>query len=516
MTPPARIFLPIHPSLRPNKPMPSVFLRVLLMLACLCSLSLLAVCVPAVFTQRDLSHPESIVPWAVREIAHGQPLYTDWRQWPHRFMPYGPLLTWPAGMAFRLLGSGDYSFHYYLVGRIQALLYMLGTIGIAAAMMPCRRYWAAAAVAMASIGLWPGLAIPGVSFRGDWPALFWCLAAALVAYRHPQNPRRLLLAAALFLLSVAYRPALWSFPAAFALFLLFHRQFKMTFIWCAAVALSVGAYMLAGQLLTNNMFLLNQVGASSMGFTTEVYRLIYQILKTEQDFPLITWDLILRLVLGIPVALFLLIKSNKPFEQGIAIYFLVSLILNLASMLKAGSSYNYIIEAYILSTVILTTGAVRLLENANHPSRTRTILVTGTATVLFLAPMGYFSYINFKTVPQILSERKPSAAQQYLLQLPPTALLGDLAFTHPAPAAHALSDPLPYARLARKDKISQHPLLSHIANRHYSHIVLSPGTKYLYFSSKEIPWAGEALQKTYHPATINNNYEVWVPKTSLE
>lgn len=492
--------------------MPSTLIRFLLALACLCSLSLLAVCIPALFTQRDLSHPESIVPWAVREIAQGQALYTDWRQWPHRFMPYGPLLTWPAGIAFRIVGPGEYNFHYYLFGRVQALLYMLGSVAVVAAMLPFRRYWHAFALSLAAIALWPGLAIPGMSFRGDWPALFWCLAAALVAYRHPASSRRLGLAIFFFLLSIAYRPALWSFPAAFALHLVLERHWKRSLIWSGVLVIIISAYLLAAQLLTDNLFLLNQVGASSMGLTTEVYRLIYSILTSPQDFPLITWDLISRLLLAIPVALWLLLKSDKSFERGIAVYFLVSLAANLVSMLKAGASYNYIVEAYALSTVILGTGALQLLHRWQTVPKPVAIAFSGTTVALFVIPMIYFSYWNFKTVPKVLDERVLSPEQKALLALPSTALLGDLAFTHPAVGAHALSDPLPYARLSRKEKISKHPLLSRIAERQFTHVVLSPGTKYLFFSPAEAPWAGEALQQSYHPATVNNHYEIWVPK----
>ncbi len=496
--------------------MPLLFNRLLLTMAALCSVSLIAVCMPAIFTQRDLSHPESIVPWAVHELANGRPLYSDWRQWPHRLMPYGPLLTWPVGQTFRILGVHELGFHYYLAGRIQAFLYMLAAAAAAAALIPARRYWMALLITTASIGLWPGLAIPGVSFRGDWPALFWSLAAACIAFRLPPRPRTLALSLFLFLLSVAYRPALWSFPAAYALFLLYQRKPKLAIGWGFATAATVFSYLLAGHLITDGLFILNQVGASSMGVSTEIYRLIYQMLTTPQEFPFVTWDLVIRLFLALPVAIWLILRNTSPITRGVSIYFLISLVVNLTTMAKAGASYNYMIEAYMLSTVVLSTAYINIAapSTPGHSVPNQPLVRPAAMTIaflLFMIPSAWFTWFNFKTMPSILAQRHMSDHQKQLMNLPPTALLGDLAFTHPSPSTHALSDPLPYARLARKDQIPSSPLVERLARREFSHIALSPGTKYLFFTPGEIPWAGEALQYHYRLNFTSEHYEIWTP-----
>lgn len=474
-------------------------------------LSLLALCIPAIFTQHDLSHPESIVPWGVKEIASGRPLYSDWRQWPHRFMPYGPMLCYPAGLALRWLHIPDFGFHLYLIGRIQTLFYLIGMAFVMASLLPTRRFWWAVVYALAGLSLWPGLMVPGMSFRGDAPALFWVLLAASIAFHNPANRRMLALALICFGLSLAYRPALWSFPAAFCVYSMIQKRTRLALSWCAAVVVFVAAYMIIGNALTNGRFLLNQIGASSIGLTADIYRMIFATLMSHQDSPLLTWDLALRLVVALFVAIYLAIKSKRELDRGVAVYYVCSLLVNLITLFKVGAGLNYIVEAYVLSLVILAIAAIRLWENRTTLAIPTKISAITTVTFLLFIPMLYFTWANFKMVPQIIRGIPMLEVYQPLQRLPDSALLGDLSFTNPSVASHALSDPVPYTKLAMKDMIPREPLLSRLSSHAFSYIVLSPGTKYLFFGPNGIPWAGEAIKANYVCQTSLPEYEIWVP-----
>lgn len=478
--------------------------------------SLFVLCAPAIFTHHDLSHPESIVPWAAHLVANGQALYSDWRQWPHRFMPYGPLLCYPAGLFFRMAGLQEFGFHYYLFGRIQSLVYLVGVAGMIAAMLPGRRFGLAMLYSLAGLAMWPGLMLPGMSFRGDIPALFWALAAANVAFRFPSTRRGMFVALFLFLLSLGYRPALWSFPAAFFLFCVLRGRWLEGVMWSAAVVVCVAAYMILGNVVTRGAFLQNQIGASSIGLTADIYRMAFGLLTSRQEFPLLTWDLVGRLAVALPAAAVLMVKSKSDFDRGIAVYYIVALVVNCVTLFKVGAGLNYIIEAYVLSLAVLGIAGLRLWENRELLGAGTRYVAAGAGGLLLVLPMVYFSWFNFRAAPGIVKGIPVPAAYENLAKLPDTALLGDLAFTHKAATAHALSDPVPFAKLSAKGEIPKEPLVSRLNSRAFSHVVLSPGTKYLFFSAENAPWAGAALEANYVREKEVPEYEIWVPAGAEE
>ncbi len=475
--------------------------------------SLFLLCIPAIWTPHDLSHPESIVPWAVREIAANKPLYADWRQWPHRFMPYGPLLCYPAGLIFRALHMEEFGFHLYLAGRIQSLVYMVGVGALLANMLRIAgiRFGWGLLYSFAILALWPGIFLPGMSFRADLPALFWVLAAATLAFQFPANRNRLAVALAMFMISLAYRPALWSFPAAFALFAFWRTGIIPAVRWCVAVVVAAGAYIVVGNFLTDGRFLLNQAGASSIGFTADTYRLAFVLLTGPQEFPIFTWDIVGRLLTAAIASMILLKKSKSHFDHGLSIYFLTALFVNLLTMFKVGSAFNYIVEAYVLSAVVLAIGALRLKENWASVGKVFRAGSLATGALMFVVPMLWFTIINVSTVPQVYQIATNPSPLKPLLNLPGSALLGDLAFVHPSEPAHALSDPVPYVQLTGQGKISREPLTSRLKARAFSHVVLSPGTKYLFFAPDRALWAGKALEAYYTQQVVAPGYEIWVP-----
>ncbi len=481
------------------------------------SLSLLVLCSLAIFVRQDISHPESMVQWAVSEVAAGEKLYPDIAAWPHRLMPYGPLLCYPLGLLLRLLDVTGFGFHIYLAGRFQSLMYLAGIIFILSRFLVKSGFSGRWAVIYsgAYMALWSGIMVPSTSFRADFPGLFWAMVAAYMAFGAEGNKKKMYLALIPFMLSVAYKPSFWAFPAAFCIFYWIRAGFKPAFLWGLSLVGLLLIYIGVAQVITKGLFLMNQVGGSSLGLNTQLFVISRDLLLNPSGFPVLTWDLCGRVLLAVAAAIWILRRHPLPMAKGVALYFLAALPVNLITFFKVGAGLNYGLEAYVLSGLVLGIAGYDIYCRWPEQRKPVQIFWSSVYGLLFLLPVLFFTWINIEGAKKTWDNLAGSAAQARLMDLPPTALLGDQAFTHPAEEAHALSDPVPFAQLSVKGLIPKEPLTQRIQSQAFSHFVMSAGMKYLFFSPDKAHWVGAVLEQHYTPATVVPEYEIWVPKESI-
>jgi hypothetical protein len=464
--------------------------------------------------QGDLSHPESAVIWGAWRVAHGLPLYEDFRQWPHRFMPYGPLHCCQIGWLARAIGATSFSMTLYILGRSASFLYLIG-IGCVATSLARRSgcsWRCAAACGFGFLSLWYWLGAFAVSYRPDAAAVFWSFLAVRIVLIDPSRPRWRRVALACLLISTAYKPSLWAAAATVICVIASTTGLRTAARWGALYLLCMIVYAVAMQLATHGAFMLNMVTASSMGLGFDTYRILVRDMMRFSRYDAFSLDRVGQLIAVALWAAWAIRWRRK--DQGasaVGVYFLLSLLVGLVSLLKLGSAINYLLEAFALVGV----AAAFVCEKWQRAQRSRLPALAWAGRIVVLALVAVPVCVNVvKTAVRIVEHWQPwreTSPAINLMTLPSTALLCDYAFLHPAPEAHALSDPMPYVTLVNRGVISQQPLLERLARREFSTIAVSPVCRELFSNRASNGWIARAIEEHYHRVPASMDPELWKP-----
>ena len=332
----------------------------------------------------ELTFPNSVMAYKAREVQHGRPLYTDFRQPPHVLTLYGPLLYVVPGLIGRLIQADEVTLFY--LGRVFSLLGTAGSLVIVGWMIsrtaragplatnPAaqatvgrsaahegRRYFEAgtrSAATLATAGvmivftapiLWPVCTV----FRPDPMEMFWTLLGLAIFLRCEASPWRYASVAA-FLVAFLYKQSGAVGPIAVTAYLLVNRR-SWDAVRYGAVSLTVFLVAVAGlNVITDGKHWLNNVVALRANVTW--FNLITVTLQSA------IWRCL------IPFAPAILIVawrwSRRQFDL-LTVFFAIALFVAASATVRDGSADNYFLTSLAIATVIAAQEWARWQRTAN-------------------------------------------------------------------------------------------------------------------------------------------------------
>ena len=476
--------------------------------------------------RRDVTYPEAAIVQAAWAAGNGQPVYTDWRQWPHRFSPYGPALYYPVGWLARWgLGRPAMGFHYYILGRTLACLALAGLwlVAIALARRMGGGSWLAPAAAVLGVAaFWPRVLGYVISYRPDTPAVLCSLLAVYLALGGLDTRRRRWAVLAALWGALLFKQSAWAAPLVVG-WLAWRRLglagvARWGGLYLGGTILGAGAMDLA----TGGRFTLNTVWGLVNGFAMPPF--VSDLLGGNlADYV----DMLARVGLMAAWGVWMMIDPTKATAaenateqttpsasspdalawRALGLYFVLSLVLSAAQLAKVGSDVNYLLEPLTLSGVAAALAWRRWF--VVRPPR----LFHWTILLLLLVwPLAVNVRSNCEAIKvsrNLISHPHP---EEILARRVRSGLMMDSAFIHPNPANRGIPDPVHYSIMVSRDKISPQPLLDRLAREQFDTIVLSTPARSCLWGEGKDGWAGRALEKYYRPQEGWNSPQVWVPK----
>jgi len=420
---------------------------------------------------RPLTFPEGAVVYGAVQVASGEPLYADWRQWPHRFAPYGPLLYAPVGAWMAAAGAPPFAFAYYLAGRIQSLAALCAIALVLSGL--ARRLgcgWIAAAACGAGMtALWPTLLGYLASFRPDAPMLCFSLLAVWLALGDGlARPRRRWLILAALWIALLYKITAWSAPLVVGFIAWNTLGRRQAVRWAAVYLLGVALIFSLLHLVTGGYSTINILGSQLNGFTPPPF-LTPAVSEWGLDRALVMLRIFGVLFLG---AWLVLRNRHEPAARAIGLFSVLATLCAAIQGTKVGADINYLAEPFFLAAPLAGWVWSRVLNDPRSPGGRRAAATLALALLVLLpAWRGGRSYLDqWRRIRHVPPER---FAVTRMDQLSPPVLLMDAAFTHPDPEAHAVPDPFHYALMVGHGRISPRPLSTRLSAGAYDFVALT-------------------------------------------
>ncbi len=511
------------PQTRPKRPprVPKALLGGLLLLNTLLLFVYLCVWITI---RLDLTYPEGAVVTGAWRVASGRPLYTDWREWPHQFTPYGPVLYWTVGGIARLAGQGRPDFSFYLLGRLQSVLALLGICALTcmlAIRVGCGR--SGAIVCGAGLfGLWTGLMEYTVTYRPDAPMVFWNMLAVWVALGGLGPTWRRWAVLGCLWLAAGYKPQGWA--ASMVVGYLAWRSLspRDAIVWSLVYVAGGACSVFALNWATAGIFLLNTYTAMFVGL--QVPQLFGQ---TISEVLVGLWDMLVRIALLIGLGGWLWKSTGESTEsKALGAYFCVSTALSALQLFKVGSDVNYLLEPFALSGTAAAIFYQRWLRPGSPlpPSTKRLAWFTGLLCVgwWLLTSLhrhtGSLTQFNQREVSRMarielaLHSTRKTFSQERLARTLPPVLLMDSSFIHPDPLAHAIDDPVYYCVMLDRGKLSPQSFLLELERKRFQLIALSPVAEEWFFTNVKDKRIREMLTRHYISKPGKGYPKLWTPK----
>jgi hypothetical protein len=298
-------------------------------------------------------YPESAGVLAALRWANGLPLYGDYRQPPYLVTAFPPL--WYAFLALAVKAGIAKLDALTLFGRILSLASVFGiaVIGFRWNQRLTHSRWSA--VLTPAFYLSFPILIPwAVTARPDLPALFLGLLA-LYWSGFGSSTASLGLAAALAALAFLCKHNAVAIPVAIVLWLLLYNKWKQIWVFCGVWALVAGSTLLAFQLSSQGLLLLNLSGAKFGHFgLTYVHDILTRLFAAPGN--------------AFAVALFALgvFGFLQPWDRRsersclLKIYLIVALGFAVISSAAAGAATNYYLEPALAMALLIPTGLASL------------------------------------------------------------------------------------------------------------------------------------------------------------
>jgi hypothetical protein len=443
-----------------------------------------------------LSYPEGAVVDAVWRIASAEPLYLDWRNWPHIFSPYGPLLYYPIALLIRLTDQLTPGFHYFQYGRFQSLA-CLGLICIAGSLIARRagcNLFTSLTCSAGFLTLWPRLLEHTLSFRPDAPMVLFNLTAVWIALGGLKSNRRNILVILCLWLASGFKPQGLAAPLTIGLMACHEIGWKKTMVWIAVYF--VGALAAVGVLnfSTGGLFLLNTWHALPVGM--QIPTLFGEALTTAW---IMNADLLVRPIFMVMIGVYFWNYSrilplpgpekpviSKRIMTGVGCYCVLSTLISLVQLFKVGSDVNYLLEPFALTGVAAAI-LVRILLHIppdRIPDKLKVLTLIIFALTTWSVVVNLSQMIgarrpddNFKAsnglIRYIVKLKGETSRASLLSRLKPPVLLMDHAYIHPDPEAHSLNDPYYFAIMVNRKKVDPGEFIHRIRTREFDVIALS-------------------------------------------
>lgn len=417
-------------------------------------------------THHDLTYPEGAVVARMMDVAAGRTPYTDWREWPHAFAPYGPLTYYPPGWLGRALSIEDDVTRAYILGRVHSFVFLAGIWALVIAIARRLSFsWPAALGAVALFAWWRYVQEFVVSFRPDAPQVFFALAALWIALGGRATGRRILASLLLLMFAFWYKPSSWGITLALALWAADGLgKLKAGTAW--AVFALVG---LAGALLLNTLLdgalMLNMLGVTDVGW--EPFRFFAYLAEV----PVVS---LAALLFGALLAVAAL--RTAPAESSLrwlAIAFLLSFGLTIVQFAKNGAYWNYFLAPYALACLMAGWGLDEGIRRFGARREGRAALALLFAGLLLATGLTLRGLQDGVGRVRLLSKDLPGT--EALLQKQPRSVLSYYPwFSLTLGAEAALLDSYQLSLLAERDAELARPLLERMERAEFD-LILIPG-----------------------------------------
>lgn len=438
-------------------------------------------------THHDLTYPEGAVVARMIDVAAGRTPYSDWREWPHAFAPYGPLTYYPPGWLGRAFSVQDDVVLAYVLGRIHSFVFLAGIWALLIAIGRRLSFsWPATLAAVGLFAWWRYLQEFVVSFRPDAPQVFFALAAFWIALGGRATGRRVFLSLVLLMAAFWYKPSSWGIALALALWAANGLgTIKAGLAWAAFGLIGLGGALLLNALL-DGALILNMLGVTDVGW--EPFRFFAYIAEV----PVVSLGVLL---FGLLLAVMALkVEPADSVVRWLATAFLLSFGLTIVQFAKNGAYWNYFLAPYALACLMAGWGldeGIRRLGGGREGRAAIVLLFAG----LFLA-----SGLTLRRLQEdagrvrLLSKDLPGT--ESLRETQPQLVLSYYPwFSLTLGAEPTLLDSYQLSLLAERDAELARPLLERMERMEFD-LILIPG---LYLEQKAFypPGFFELLESRY-------------------
>ncbi len=485
------------------------FVPLLLSLIAVRAVTSLAYGVALVPFKPDITFPEGAIVYGAGRVAAGQSPYTDWREWPHYFAPYGPLLYYPVGIIARMFGSGATHDLIYKIGRIQSVASLLG-IAMAVVFISGR-------LSITRFAQWlpAGLLFVcsdeiiqfAVTYRPDSPQVFFSMAALAVVLSGSPTRARALTAYTLLFIAFWFKPTSWGMALALGYWVgaAHGRRAGMLAIFAFAAA-GLLLFALINWMMEGRLWL-NMVVSMDNGMYPNAILVFWGMFR---------WAFILTFLIAAATAIMIFRgrASATPVQKAIAAAWSCSHLATFIQCQKVGADSNYLLEPFTLSAVMAVLGITTAfsIQNTNARWARETIFLVvilpvmtyqcGAGIVTFRRDMKTVvsHWEHYAFAKKIASKGGPILARESYWPL--------IGSTIPT-----IMDPRHYGLLVQRGRLDDSEIIQRVERRAFPAIIFGKsdfdpvGPNYRLFS----PRFAESLRRNYHITDAYEEWRMWEP-----
>ena len=436
------------------------------------------------FYAGDNMHPEAAGVQLSLWAAKAGHIYSDPGKPPYTPAAYGPLFYITLGTIARLAGLTRFD-DLLLVGRLLVFACFLGIPVLTYTW--CRRAGLGVALAALSSALvlsHPDFVPWNVTVRADVPGLFLSLLAFyLVSRREAPSLGSLIGAGVCISLAWLFKQTFIAAPGAILIWLLTQRRYRQVGAFVAAAA--VPTVML--------LWVLWLRGEPAIQEILMHHRTLYDLpgmlelfSESIHDYPTGGLEVGLSL-LSLP----LVWTEPQSRKRLLAVYFLLSWIVGLATMLHIGAYLNYLLQGWTLCACLVPFCIQRIIELwPGIPQIVRAL------AVLMLVQVLSMSVANWTDNPAPKEEAKLAAALQN------RNILSDIPYITVHARAPILLDPVLCNMLELTGRWSPAPVLDQLQGKKFDYVVLQ-----LYKGKDPVKYRGYTRLSTSILKEVGKNYE---------
>lgn len=461
----------------------------------------------------DLSFPEGALVARAADVAEGHSPYHDWREWPHAFAPYGPLTYYSAGLTAKLSGSRPSIGSIYLSGRIISAVSILGILivaGYLTFLMTGSLVWAAIG-GLAPL-MWENLFAYCISYRPDAPQVFFALLAVALALSGRPGRSRAIGVAICLSISFWFKAASWGIAVAVAVWLVraLGKRRGAALVFVALILNGMLALVL--DRMSGGNFLLNTAGSLDNGLRFGNLAAVWRHTSWYSLGVLIS-----AVVLSVRA---IAARRDESSVRYLPVALLASLGVSMLEALKTGSDMNYLLEPYVLASVMTAAAMSRAFgfgraesADAKAPMTRGLTIAMAVAVVIGISAwnaLGLRLAIPDLKANRALWEERGVTQEMRKVRGPILAMTPYLALQQVNRTT--VLDYYQYRVLVERGKLSPEQLRRHIQERRFSLIALEADAQSRPAQEYFLPEFSELLRESYEPTGRMGALAIYTPR----
>ncbi len=414
----------------------------------------------------DLTHPEAALVNRAYQIVLGEAPYSDWREWPHAFAPYGPLTYYTVGWMARIWNPYIHPTSLYSIGRGLSLASLAGVCILLILLLRRTgesRWWGLPAIA--AYLAWQEEMRCAVNYRPDAPQVLFSLLAVWIAMGGRAYPARVALALLSLSISMWFKPSSWGIAWIIGIWTWRTaglRRFILAMLLFAVCNLLLALFL---DWKWEGRLFLNMIGSLDNGWALGN---IVGFLRP------MAWIAQLILFGGVGLSVYELIRrANNDSGRILATATVASFAVALPESLKRGAGWNYYLECYALASVVCARWIAQKWKVANASDGTRFARGICFAVMCFALWDSARGLISLRReFPERLETWKEHPLSWGCKNIEGpilAALVPWVALQRPAPPT--IMDFVQYGILFQRGKLSDEPLISRVERRDFQMII---------------------------------------------